>query len=74
MRDLTIHGLGVLVYAILGIAYYASVARSWVDGQSQTLYVSFVLVTLAVVVWRTSRRLSELRTRVMQESGQVAEA
>jgi hypothetical protein len=74
MRDLAIHGLGVLVYAILGIAYYVSVARSWVDGQSQTLYVSFVLVTLAVVVWRTSRRLSELRTRVMQESGQVAEA
>jgi hypothetical protein len=72
MRDLRIHGLGALIYAVLGSAYYLTVARSWVDGQAQTLYVAFVLLTFTVVVLRTSRRLSELRARVLHDSMEAA--
>jgi hypothetical protein len=73
-RDLRIHGLSCLVYFVLGVVYYYAVASTWVEGQTSWLYVGLVLLTYAVLIISTSRRLSDLRSRVMHESTVPAES
>ncbi len=67
-RDLYTHGLTSLLYLVLAAVYYAAVARQWTDGQSQWLYIGLTLLTLAIVSLLTTRRLSELKARVLLES------
>jgi hypothetical protein len=66
--DLKSHATIMVIYFILGLAYYLFIAKDWANTPNQTMRVALVLLTLFTIIFWSIRRLRNLQSRLILEA------